>query len=186
MQNLVNKIATIKGTEFASFEYVNKQGVVSTYNVLMGAIYGNAVEKNIESLSNAHFSNELEETARIKLLTALVNNQDKKTASNQSKSHENTYVILGKGFRVHKEKKVLSLLAYVMGKTQTEEQKRQTRENEASGLFEVKKVSKPRALTIAQNKVKKALKLKATNMVSFNFTEETLLGGKVDKETFIF
>ena len=186
MQELANKIATLKGTQFASFEYVNKQGQVSTYNVLMGAVYGNAVQYNIDALSNAHFSDELKEKARIKLLDALVNNQNKKTQSNQSKAQQNAYVTLGKGFRVHKEKKTLSLLAYVMGKTQTEEQKRQTRLNKESGLFEAKKSSNPRPLTVAQNEVKKTLKLKATNMVSFNFERGKLLSGKVNGEIFEF
>ena len=79
----MNKLFDFDGCRFASFDYTNAQGVVSTYQVLIGAIYGNAVEKNIKALQSVSYDDEMMEKARVDLLTSSQNNLNPKTASNR-------------------------------------------------------------------------------------------------------
>ena len=182
----MNKLFDFKGCRFASFDYVNAQGVVSTYNVLIGAIYGNAVEKNIQALESVKYDDELMEQARVALLTSSKNNLNPKTASNQSKAQNEAYTHLGKGLKIHNENGGLYLQGYCIDKTQTEEQKAQTKINAESGNFAPPKAKakNPRPLTIAKDKVKKELGLRNENMVMFKFNAERLQGGRINGETF--
>lgn len=182
----MNQLFDFGGCRFASFDYTNAQGVVSTYKVLIGAIYGNAVEKNILALESAKYDDELMERARVELLTSSKNNLNPKTASNQSKAQNEAYTQLGKGLKIHNENGGLYLQGYCIEKTQTEAQKEQSRINAESGNFAPPKAKakNPRPLTIAKDKVKKELELRNENMIMFKFTKGRMQGGRINGETF--
>jgi hypothetical protein len=182
MKNVFN----FAGCQFASFTYTNSYGEISTYNVLLGADYGVAKGKDLVTLQNASFAEQGLEEARIRLVNAILKNLDPKTQSNQSKAQQDAYMNIGKGLRFHVESETVKVMAYLQGKTQSEEQKAQTIANQESGNFKIKKVTKSRQTTIDQNKVKKTLDLRERKIVQFTFSKERMTQAKVNGKTLTF
>ena len=172
--------------QFASFDYTNSYGEVHTYNVLLGAKYSVAKMKDLITLRNASFTEQNLEEARLRLVTAIERNLDPKTQSNQSKGQIDAYIPLGNGFKINKKSENVHLMAYVVTKTQSEEQKAQTIANQESGEFKVRKTVNSRQTTIDQNKVKKALDLRERKIVNFIFSKDRLGGGRVNGTTLTF
>lgn len=182
----MNNPFDFKGCQFASLNYTNAYGEVSTYKVLLGASYENAKMNDYETLNNASFPTQNLEIARISLVNALLKNMNKKTQTNQSKGQQDAYINLHKGLRLHKESGEIKIMANLVNKSQTSEQKTLTLSNQKSGNFKKRPTVNSSQKTLDKEEVEKLLKLKQKNIVQFTLTKDCLQKAKVNGQTLTF
>ena len=180
------------GVQFASFTYTNKQGVVSNYKVILGSLYEKGQKENVEKLKNASFTEQDLEAVRLEMIEKAEANLNPKTRSNQSLAHDKTYKYLHRFIKEHIGEKSphlngnIYINAVIYKVTQTEEQKKQTAENIASGNFEPKKETKHGAKVLAKNKIAKALELKNKSFGAFKLAKGSMESARVNGDTIYF
>ena len=129
--------------------YENKQGEVSNFVINIGAKYNNAKLKDIAYLETldvstleSELSNELLETARVKLLGNL-----NKPNSKQSQAQKDAYTHVNGAIKIHNVTGAIYIFGTRVKKTVLVE-----------GDYSNVKTSNPRELTIAQNVIKENMR----------------------------
>ena len=156
-KDILSEFQNLSGAKFVGFEYRNKRNELSNYTILSNISYSNWIDKKIlvlDSLNTADFNDiatahkdervtaDLVAQAAEKLLSSLLNNKTKETASNQSKAQSDTYHNLGGGVRQHKETEKYYAYGFLIKKTVIE-------------IGEAKKKVNSKPLTLAQNAIEK-------------------------------
>jgi len=128
VKNVLNELKDSKGCKFVGLEYTNKQNETSKYTVLVGVSYENWINKKIQAIEsldqndlktisiNKNIDLDIVETAKDELLTSLVNNKNKETASNQSKGQNEVYISLKSGARMHLESKTIQVYGLLINR----------------------------------------------------------------------
>lgn len=159
-KSLIEALGSIFGTSFVSikgYEAVTS-GEISDFVINAGASYANAVEKDIKTLESASYDDAVMESARVKILTSLLKNQDAKTQSNQSKAQQDAYIKLTENgsVKLHIEQRTLHIFAMEISKKVI-----------SPATKEKSKSNNP--LVIAEYKVKKDLNLSTAKWRNFKF-----------------
>lgn len=169
--------------------YTSKtSGEVANYIINCGISYKNAVLSDLKTLSNVteeqieeifNYANEKYSDQNIsrlliiqaidKLKTGFEKNLNKETQSAQSKGQQDAYININKSVRLNKE----TGLFYIYG---------MVRSKELIKKGEYKTVNS-RALTLAQNSVKKVLDFKTSKFRQFIVSKENLCEVKIKGET---
>jgi hypothetical protein len=175
IKSIVSNISTIKGNKFVGLRYESKGSTeLADYTVNCGFSYEAARNKDVERLEqvtneilrgisvseNVPF--DLLVTAKDKLLAAFLKNmnKDKEKRSEQSKAQELAYLPIAKSLKLCIATGKIHLYALKVRKNSIE-----------AGI---EKIDTRRPLTIAQDKLKKALNFSTRNFRNFIVTPENL------------
>jgi hypothetical protein len=181
---IIAKFATLKGAQFIGIrEYQSKTtGEVSNYVINANFSYGNAVNKDITTLSSATesdfldlakqtgFNIDLIKQAHENVLNSLLKNKDTETQSNQSKAQQDTYYPVTNSIKMHLETRQLYIYALSVNKLVLKK-----------GEY---KTVKSKDLTLAQNAVKKHFDLTTNKYRQFIVDADRLACVKMGKESF--
>lgn len=149
------KFVAVKG-------YENKEGAITDYVVNVKAKYSNKVLKDIASLKqyletfNPETDSALHFQAASKMLEAFEKNQNPETASNGSIAQANAYTRINGAVKLHNENGKFYVYAYVVSRKVLQ--------------AAPAKPDKRRPLTIAQDELKRKLKLKTPKYCMFTIS----------------
>ena len=161
-KELINALGNIFGASFVSIKgYLSVTTVeLADYVINVGASYGNAVLKDIKALESVTYEDAIMESARVKMLTSLIKNQDAKTQSNQSKGQQDAYYNLtdNGSVKLHIENGTLHIYGMSVSKKVIEPAKKPSKVS-----------SNP--MVIAEGKIKKDLNLSTPKWRNFKFEQ---------------
>lgn len=175
LKGLLNEMSKSNGAKFIGIEYTNKQNETSRYVVLVGIKYENWVAKKLTALQSLTENDlksveltvkdkttkvvEFSEVVKAKdeLIKSLIDNQNKETASNQSKAQNDSYIGLESGARMHLDTKTIQVYGLLISKT-------------VLIKGEPKKAVNSGVKTIAKKEIQKYLNF--SNFVTFNIENE--------------
>lgn len=154
VKKIIKNFTEIDGGLFVGIrEYQNKANEIANHVINVNFSYNNAVINDIKKLQNAtekdivniarqfNIEVDLVKKAMDKLLNSLINNQNKETASNQSKAQNDSYISICPSIKIHRETRNFYIYGLRVSKNVLVE-------------GEYKKVNH-RPLTVAQNAIKK-------------------------------
>jgi len=158
--------ATKSGCKFMTFLYTSKgQNETSKYQINFGISNKAACEHDREALLAYTPKDALEETAKAELLESLT--QTIEEGVSQSYTQADTYDIIGKGIKQHKETGDIYIDGFVESK------------EVVVPATNPKKPVNSRPLTLAKNHIKKVCEFKRNRFGSFILKPENIGGVKV-------
>ncbi len=151
--NIAKQLATIEGTQFASFTYLSKKaGELARHTLILGFSYHNLVEKSVTELevlaaANAETWTPLQKQAADNVMASLTKTLAAHAAGEQNEDYtkRDQYVHIGNGLNLNTVDNTLQLFGLAHNKVVLVE-----------GVYPV---VNSRPLTIAQNEIKSQLSI---------------------------
>jgi hypothetical protein len=181
VQKLINALNSVKGTQFISFTYTNKQGEKATRLIQLNTSYANALTKDlhiipsVEYVQNDKFDLATFETAKVELLKSCklslgisdesISKVEAEKHSNRSNGQKDAYVQIAENVKYNIETQQVSIFAKSVRKTVLIE-----------GVYPIVKQQKK---TIAKDFIKKEMKSSKYRMFVISQINEIKINGDI-------
>lgn len=139
---LLNEFLSVEGNKFVNLTYRNKQGELSKYNIMVGALLKNSYLKDINKVKKFKATTPAEKEAKSELLASMMKSVETNFQGNPNYTKKDYYEHINRNVKMHEGNFYLN--SFVLSKQVIEP-------------VEYKKVNSSEK-TIAKNKIRKTLR----------------------------